>query len=117
MKILKLPNGHLSAEFTKTTWPQLIGKLRRYGELRETAVADVKLITIGDAKFVQTDEWDGTALVATNGAADRLLTRLTRRDSPVTAGKRIIRSTASASRPAATGRLRRALAQRDNCEV
>ena len=117
MKILTLSNGHLSAEFSSATWPQLVGKLRRHGDLHETAVADVQLVVIGDAKFVRTDEWDGSALIATNAPADRLLQRLARQNARVGANRRFVRSAAGTGRPSRTAKVRRMSAQRETCEL
>ena len=113
MKILKLPNGHLSAEFSGTSWSSLANKLRRFGALQEKLVADVHLLNIGEARFVRLDEWDGPALIATNTSADRILTRIVRPTVAATKQKRFVRS----SSPIAARRLRRASAQRQVADV
>jgi hypothetical protein len=106
MKILKLSNGHLSAEFSDADWPQLANKLRRYGELQQKAVADVQLVVVGDARFVRMDEWDGAALIATNSTADRLLNRVARQVEPLPVRKRFVRSAGVSARPVTSIKVR-----------
>lgn len=73
MKLLSLPNGHLSGEFPVHQWSKVKARLKRYGEVASVPMADMLVITVANARFVRTDEWDGAALIATNAAGDTML--------------------------------------------